>query len=422
MTLHYSRSDLLALSLRPTLRLMPGNGIWSIRQKNGYAEFDLPNRYNAEIVLSIRQNLPNSSLLTISAGWDLRNFSSCTKITRLLAASCPDLLAVTETWFTDAARDQDARSVCPRGYSAVQKPRNLVLTKKKSGGGLALFHKNSVKVTVLSEFPDFLSFECLDLSVAIKSTKVRLIVIFRPPDKSRAQFIEEFSSLLESTVSVSSKLLITEDFNLHIDDPITDAYANHFLTLVESFGLQQHVNQPTHNDDHILDLVLSRQSESLVKSTHVDDSLGRNISDHSAIKSFKSIDLDAFLLDVDSLPLVKSPTDSLDGLVTQYNDGNRSIIDQHAPLQTKTIVLRPSAPWISFEIRGLKAMARWAERMWQAARRKRDPASERFHKVYRKHRLNSTLLLLTPPEPIQFGNLCLTVVAICAHFFNWLAT
>jgi hypothetical protein len=46
--------------------------------------------------------------------------------------------------FTDAAGDQDAWSVCPRGYSAVQKPRNLVLTKKKSGGGLAFFHKNSV--------------------------------------------------------------------------------------------------------------------------------------------------------------------------------------------------------------------------------------------------------------------------------------
>jgi hypothetical protein len=164
----------------------------------------------------------------------------------------------------------------------VQKPRNLVLIKKKSGGGLALFHKNSVKVTLLSEFPEFLSFECLDLSVVIKATKVRLIVIYRPPDKSRAQFIEEFSSLLESTVSVSSKLLITGDFNLHIDAPTTDEYADNFLTLIESFGFQQHVNQPTHNGDHILDLVLSRQSESLVKSTHVDDSLGRNISDHSA--------------------------------------------------------------------------------------------------------------------------------------------
>jgi hypothetical protein len=28
-------------------------------KKNGFAELDLPNRHNAEIVLSIRQNLPN---------------------------------------------------------------------------------------------------------------------------------------------------------------------------------------------------------------------------------------------------------------------------------------------------------------------------------------------------------------------------
>jgi hypothetical protein len=32
----------------------------------GFAELDLPNRHNAEIVLSIRQNLPNSSLLTLN--------------------------------------------------------------------------------------------------------------------------------------------------------------------------------------------------------------------------------------------------------------------------------------------------------------------------------------------------------------------
>ena len=412
MTLHYSRSELLALSLRPTPRLLPGNyrtlRDLCLLKRMSTSRSRRKKKKRCEKLLSDTE----AKLFLVNAR-DLRNFSSCTKVTRLLAASCPDLLAVTETWFTDAAGDQDARSVFPRGYLTVQKPRNLVLMKNNSGGGSALFHKNSVKVTVLSEFPEFLSFECLDLSVVIKATKVRLIVIYRPPDKSRAQFIEEFSSLLESTVSVSSKLLITGDFNLHVDAPNTDAYANHFLTLIESFGFQQHVNQPTHNGDHILDLVLSRQLESLVKSTHVDESLGRNISDHSAIKcmlnirpprwptktitfrSFKSIDLDAFLMDIDSLPLVQSPADSLDDRVTQYNEGIRSIIDKHAPLQTKTIVIRPFAPWRSFELRGLKAMERWAERMWQAARRKRDPGSERFHKVYIKHRLKYSTALDT---------------------------
>ena len=38
-------------------------GSWSIRQKNGFAELDLPNRHNAEMVLSIRQNLQNCYLL-----------------------------------------------------------------------------------------------------------------------------------------------------------------------------------------------------------------------------------------------------------------------------------------------------------------------------------------------------------------------
>jgi hypothetical protein len=40
--------------------------------------------------------------------------------------------------------------------------------------------------------------------------------------------------------------------------------------------------------------------------------------------------------------------------------------------------------------------------MWQAARRKRDPASERFHKVYRKHRLNySTTLVAARTDSVR---------------------
>jgi hypothetical protein len=40
-------------------------GCWSIRQKNGFAELDLPNRHNAEMVWSIRQNLPNNFVIIL---------------------------------------------------------------------------------------------------------------------------------------------------------------------------------------------------------------------------------------------------------------------------------------------------------------------------------------------------------------------
>ncbi len=51
------------------------------------------------------------------------------------------------------------------------------------------------------------------------------------------------------------------------------------------------------------------------------------------------------LADIRELPLLVSPSDSLDGLVQQYNDGLRSVLDNHAPLRLKKVVLRPTVPW-----------------------------------------------------------------------------
>lgn len=159
----------------------------------------------------------------------------------------PDLLAVTETWFTDAAGDHDARSICPRGCCALQKPRDLVQEKKRSGGGLALFYKNSTKAIVLNELPEFMYFECLDISLLLRSTKVRLILVYRPLDKSCAEFLKEFSFLLESTstalvictsiLSLVSALVIIGDFNLHLDVP-NDSYTQRFCAIIESVGFR----------------------------------------------------------------------------------------------------------------------------------------------------------------------------------------
>ena len=69
--------------------------------------------------------------------------------------------------------------------------------------------------------------------------------------------------------------------------------------------------------------------------------------------------------DIRDLALLSSPADSLDGLVQQYNDGLRSVLDKHAPLRPKTVVLRPTVPWWSNEIREAKKRVRKAERVWR---------------------------------------------------------
>ncbi|EFX65653.1 hypothetical protein DAPPUDRAFT_117093 [Daphnia pulex] len=122
----------------------------------------------------------------------------------------------------------------------------------------------------------------------LRSTKVRLILVYRPPDKSCAEFLKEFSSLLELTSTVSSALVITGDFNLHLDVP-NDSYTQRFCAIIESVGFRQHVHQPTHNKGHTLDLVLSRNTDNIIASTHVDNDVC--ISDQSLIECVLNVRL-----------------------------------------------------------------------------------------------------------------------------------
>ena len=132
----------------------------------------------------------------------------------------------------------------------------------------------------------FQSFEFMD--VRPRSLQcIRILVIYRPPDNNSCLlFFEEFSRLLEQIAAEPSGcLLITGDFNFHMDDP-DNANAKRFADLLESYHLKQHVNCGTHTSGHTLDLVITRSDDSLIKDTKVKDPV---ISDHLAIHCVLSI-------------------------------------------------------------------------------------------------------------------------------------
>ena len=68
-------------------------------------------------------------------------------------------------------------------------------------------------------------------------------------------FFHEFAEYLKSLVIPSNKLLITVDFNFHIDVP-TDPNDIHFKDPLDTMGLVQHVKLPTHIHGHTLDLII----------------------------------------------------------------------------------------------------------------------------------------------------------------------
>ena len=90
-------------------------------------------------------------------------------------------------------------------------------------------------------------------------------------------FLNKFADYLESVVFSPEPLLITGDFNIHVDN-INDLYASRFNNLLESVHLDQHVHCSTCSlHGHTLNLIITRQSESVIISPPTADYM---ISDH----------------------------------------------------------------------------------------------------------------------------------------------
>lgn len=71
--------------------------------------------------------------------------------------------------------------------------------------------------------------------------------------------------------------ILLGDFNIHIDNPAC-IFAKYFTSLLDWFGIIQHVNLPTHNKGHILDLICCTD----ITPTNIDVT-DFPISDHKAV-------------------------------------------------------------------------------------------------------------------------------------------
>ena len=123
------------------------------------------------------------------------------------------------------------------------------------------------------------------------SRSVCIVIIYRPPlssnrDCTTDHFMVEFGRLLEQYVTDSSSLLITGDFNLHVDNNL-DKSSQDFPALSDSFNLKQHVCSPNHCAGHILDLLITRDDDQLVTSASIHDAA---FSDHFVVNCALSME------------------------------------------------------------------------------------------------------------------------------------
>ena len=100
-----------------------------------------------------------------------------------------DVVAITETWLTNKDSDLPVtRALTTPGNSLLHHPRC-----SRRGGGIAIFHNESVKASSLKTFSNIHSFEAMSLKLILYEKCVILLVVYRPlPNKKNRSSVVDF--------------------------------------------------------------------------------------------------------------------------------------------------------------------------------------------------------------------------------------
>lgn len=278
-----------------------------------------------------------------------------------------DCILLTETWLgTDA----------PVVLTEASPPNfNFLFSTRggKKGGGTASIARTTMSSNAVP-FNSYSSFE--HHAFVFSSPPTLCITVYRPPQYS-SSFISEFSEFLSIIHTTYNRILITGDFNLHVDNT-SDPVSREFLNLLNCLDFKQHITQPTHSRGHTLDLVITYGLSIGVPSV-----VDLAVSDHYCVffnitsfnqrevpvrtvrKRYLTSEVAAnFIQILQSTPAVILPA-PCDFIVENFNNNLKSTLDSLAPLLTKKIKARPTPPWRNEEIKKLKRDCRSAERRWR---------------------------------------------------------
>ena len=212
---------------------------------------------------------------------------------------------------------------------------------------------------------DFLNFEAIGIKFSLNKSNFTIFNIYRPPSSNPTAFRLEFSSLLEDLVPSTSKIILTGDFNLHVND-LSQSSSSLFLSLLNSFNLTQHINFSTHKLGHTLDLLIARSTSNII--SNIKDSIP-NFCDHHAIlfsiivpsyprparvtkviRCINKINIPSFCQDISNSEIYTSPPTTFSSYVELFSKTLSGLLDKHAQSKIITISERPHKPYITSEI------------------------------------------------------------------------
>ena len=294
---------------------------------------------------------------------------------------------LTETWLTDANNNVTA-TIKSYGFNIVHTVRKS--TSKVRGGGVAIIYNSNVLNLSQVFLKCGASFEAVSAKFRDnQGENVLCSCVYRPGAINEA-FFSEFDDYLGTIFLKFTNIVICGDLNIHLDN-IKSSYSTKLFHLITSYGLHQYVKEPTHKHGHLLDVVISSSKgvdPSSVVVGHLDSQIFPKC-DHLPVKfsflrqspectnnkktitfrNIKDMDHDQFSLDLlevlEPLSVDDHVNESFENMICVYNDVCTALIDEHAPIITKVINDRPTAPWFDGEYKSLRTLRRQAEKKWK---------------------------------------------------------
>ena len=290
-----------------------------------------------------------------------------------------DVLCITESWLSpnDEAL---SREIAELNFNL------LNVARGSRGGGVALIYRDGINVKKCKLKKKFPTFELLEATIYGPGIDLtRIAVLYRPPNQlNQTQFLDEFESFLSSFSSKSGHLMITGDFNVHVEK--TDCtLASGFLQTLEDHGWIQHVQEPTHLLGGTLDLVLTKDvpivsSVNVIPTPEVPDHFlvdfhfhcgsanRKQISKKVTGRALKNVSIECLKNHILQSKLCKQPLPkTVEKCVELYNTTLKQILDELAPIEDKDIKLSNKPQWFNQECYDALRRRRKAERRYRKA-------------------------------------------------------
>ena len=256
---------------------------------------------------------------------------------------------VTETWF-DSQKGKFTATIKEAGYNIFHSHR-----EDKKGGGTAIIYQNKLNVKQgKASSMKYQSFEFTYVYLRNHSTKILLLCVYRRQEVTCKEFCVEFEKFFDDISGSAEVLIVVGDFNVWFEKEGNND-TKKLRTLMNAYGLNQMIQEPTHRGGHTLDHIYVNDSQTKLKYSVQEGTFGITTDHYPCIielpckhqeeekerivtRQVRKIDQVKFRKDIQEMvSKLQGSQEDFETMYYTYKSAASNILNEYAPEVSKSV-------------------------------------------------------------------------------------